>query len=93
MWLTMIFYLMYYKKLVPINTLGLMLAVAVLYSYIILFDFINHTKPTSGLVYEIMICRALVIISYYSVVKRYVTLNKNLNKLSRKQRNLLKPRE
>ena len=82
-------YLAKNKKHIPINLLGILIAISALYPYIILYDTFYNNHSNSSLKYEIMICRFLVVVSMYSTVKELIKVNVNLAKLLRKTKNKL----
>lgn len=93
LWILFLVYMLRNKKVIDINKFGLMLAVSVLYPYIIAYDIYFNLELNPDLKYEIIICRALVLATLYSVVKRAVEVNKKLTLMSKKEKNLLKPKK
>lgn len=93
LWFIFVIYLFKNKKVVAINKFGLMLAVSVLYPYIIGYDLLHDFKLNPDLKYEITICRLLILATFYSTVRGSVRVNKKLTRLSQMEENLLKPNE
>lgn len=92
LWLVFIVYLLQNKKVVTINVLGIMLATSVIYPYIIIYDVCNNLELNVNLKYETLVCRILVIATFYAVVKNSKSVNVKLTKLSQVKRNLLEPK-
>lgn len=92
LWIVFTYYLVTNKKVIPINTLGFMVSASVLYIYIITYDLQARISLNEETKYEVLVCRALVLLVFQSVVTRAKTINTKLTKMSENEKNLLKPK-
>lgn len=90
-WLAAFIYIIYMRRVIPINVLGLMLAAASLHPYILYIDIITETLDNIDLKVGTLVCRILVLAVFYSVIKRYKYMNLKFKKISETDKNLLKP--
>ena len=90
LWILFLIYIVWNQKYIPINTLGLMVAVACIYPYILYQDIIFKSIPPLKFRYETLICRYLILITFYSFISGAKKLNNQLLKLSKKNKKFLK---
>ena len=93
LWGLFLIYILINRKVIPINTLGCLVGLSLIYPYILYIDIIENIHKEINFKYEILISRYLIIITFFSFVNRSKTLNSQLIKLSKNEKNLLKPKK
>ena len=92
LWFFFLIYILINRKVIAINTLGFLVALSLVYPYILYHDILNNIHQRPDFKYEVLLCRYLMLITFFSFVSKSKTLNNQLIKLSQNEKNLLKPK-